>query len=153
MQQPLLAFLDIETTGFSAKRGDKILEIAIVTTDLQGNILDKYESLINPLREVTGVEIHRVTAEMVKNAPTISDVLDDLLYHLQGKVLVGHNISFDLKILNFELSKQTEKQLDCQGICTLSMSRKIIPDLPVRRLDAFCDFFDIQLGDAHAAKF
>jgi DNA polymerase-3 subunit epsilon len=66
MQQPLLAFLDLETTGFSPKRGDKILEIAIITTDLQGNVVDRYETLINPRREVTGVEIHQITAEMVK---------------------------------------------------------------------------------------
>jgi DNA polymerase-3 subunit epsilon len=81
----------------------------------------------------------------------ISEVLDDVLYQLQGKVVVGHNVSFDLRFLNFELSRQTERQLNCLGICTLSMSRKIIPELPVRRLDAFCDFFDIKLKDAHAA--
>jgi DNA polymerase III subunit epsilon len=151
MDTPLLAFLDLETTGFSPKRGDKILEIAIVTTDLEGNVLDKYETIINPKREITGVEIHQITAEMVKHAPTISEVLDDLLHHLQGKVIVGHNVSFDLRFLNFELSRQTKLQVKSQGICTMSMSRKILPELPVRRLDAFCSFFDIKLNDAHSA--
>jgi DNA polymerase III subunit epsilon len=151
MDTPLLAFLDLETTGFSPKRGDKILEVAIVTTDLKGNVIDKYETLINPRREITGVEIHQITAEMVKHAPTISEVLDDLLHHLQGKVIVGHNVSFDLRFLNFELSRQTKMQVESQGICTLSMSRKVLPELPVRRLDAFCNFFDINLSDAHAA--
>lgn len=151
MEKTLLAFLDLETTGFSPRRGDKILEVAIVTTDLEGNILDKYETLINPRREITGVEIHKITAEMLKHAPTMPEVLDDLLHHLQGKVIVGHNISFDLRFLNFELSKQTAMQVESYGICTLSMSRKILPELPVRRLDAFCNFFDINLSDAHAA--
>lgn len=151
MDTPLLAFLDLETTGFSPKRGDKILEVAIVTTDLEGNVLDKYETLINPRREITGVEIHQITAEMVKHAHIITDVLDDLLHHLQGKVIVGHNVSFDLRFLNFELSRQTKIQVESMGICTMSMSRKILPELPVRRLDAFCSFFDIKLDDAHSA--
>ncbi|WP_339708382.1 exonuclease domain-containing protein [Algoriphagus aquimarinus] len=151
MDTPLLAFLDLETTGFSPKRGDKILEVAIVTTDLEGNVVDKYETLINPRREITGVEIHQITAEMVKHAPIISEVLDDLLHHLQGKVIVGHNVSFDLRFLNFELSRQTKMQVESMGICTMSMSRKILPELPVRRLDAFCSFFDIKLDDAHSA--
>ncbi len=151
MDTPLLAFLDLETTGFSPKRGDKILEVAIVTTDLEGNVLDKYETLINPRREITGVEIHQITAEMVKHAPIITDVLDDLLYHLQGKIIVGHNVSFDLRFLNFELSRQTKMQVESQSICTLSMSRKVLPELPIRRLDAFCDFFDITLNGAHSA--
>ena len=47
------AILDIRTTGFSPKRGDKIVEIAIITIDLQGNIIEKYETLINPNREVS----------------------------------------------------------------------------------------------------
>ena len=76
------AILDLETTGFSPKRGDKIVEIAIITVDLQGNIIEKYETLVNPNREVSASHIHKITAEMVKNAPYIEEVMEDILYHL-----------------------------------------------------------------------
>ena len=64
---------------------------------------------------------------------------------------MGHNVSFDLRFLNFELSKQTKMQVESQSICTLSMSRNVLPELPIRRLDAFCDLFDITLNSAHLA--
>ena len=75
----LFAIVDIETTGFSPKRGDKIVEIAVVTTDIDGNQVDVYETLINPNRDMGATRIHKITSAMVKKAPTFEDVLDDLM--------------------------------------------------------------------------
>lgn len=147
----LFAILDIETTGFSPKRGDKIVEIAIVTTDLQGNIVDRYETLVNPNRDVSATHIHKITADMVKNAPYIEDVLEDIIYQLNNKTIVGHNIEFDLRFINHEISKYLKKDILIQGLCTLHLSRHLVPDLPARRLEAICEYFDIQEPAAHSA--
>lgn len=147
----LFAVVDIETTGFSPKRGDKIVEIAIVTTDVQGNIVDKYETLVNPNREVSATHIHKITADMVKNAPYIEDVMEDIIYHLNNKTIVGHNIEFDLRFINHEISKYLKKEIVIRGLCTLQLSRHIVPDLPARRLDAICEYYDIQEPAAHSA--
>jgi DNA polymerase-3 subunit epsilon len=58
-----LAFLDLETRGFSPRKGERIVEVAIITTDWEGQVQDRFETLVNPLREVTGTEIHGFTAE------------------------------------------------------------------------------------------
>jgi len=147
----LFAVLDIETTGFSPKRGDKIVEIAIVTTDLQGNIIDKYETLVNPNRDVSATHIHKITADMVKKAPYIEDVMEDIIYHLNNKTIVGHNIEFDLRFINHELSKYLKKDIAIRGLCTLQLSRNIVPDLPARRLESICEYFDIKEPASHSA--
>lgn len=148
----LFAFVDIETTGFSPQRGDKILEISIITTDLQGNILDEYETLINPCRDVSAGQIHGITAQMVKDAPKIDEVLDDIIYHLKNKTIVGHNIDFDLRFLNHELSKYLKEEIHLVGICTLKLSKQIVPGLPSRKLESFCLYYDIDVPSNHSAS-
>lgn len=146
-----LAFLDLETTGFSPKKGDRIVEVAIITTDWEGNVQDRFETLINPLRDVTGTEIHRLTAELLKEAPVFSEAVEDILFYLRDKVLVGHNVTFDLRFLEAELARHYGKQLLFQGMCTLKLSKTLFPTLPLRRLDALCEFLDIELSHAHSA--
>lgn len=146
-----LAFLDLETTGFSPKKGDRIVEVAIITTDWEGNVQDRFETLINPLREVTGTEIHQLTAELLKEAPVFSDAVDDILFFLRDKVLIGHNVTFDLKFLEAELERHYRKSIPFQGMCTLQLSKELFPTLPLRRLDALCEFLDIELVHAHSA--
>jgi len=150
-QNPLFAILDIETTGFSPKTGDKILEIAIITTDLSGNVVDEYETLINPQRAVTAGHIHGITAGMVMDAPKIQEVLDDIAFHLNGKTIVGHNIDFDLRFINHELSMYYANETRLPGVCTLKLSRKLLPSIPVRTLESFCQYFDIPAPEIHSA--
>lgn len=146
-----LAFIDLETTGFSPRKGDRIVEVSIINTDVDGNIIEEYETLINPLREVTATEIHQISASMLKNAPSFDEVTNDLLYHLNGKTIIGHNLSFDLRFLSHELSRSIKTDLLIEGVCTISLSKNLLPGLPFRRLDAFCEYFDISNDFAHSA--
>lgn len=151
LNDSLFAVLDIETTGFSPKRGDKIVEIGIISIDLQGNVVDKYETLINPKREVSTSHVHKITAEMVKNAPAIEDVMGDIIYHINNKTIVGHNIAFDLRFISYELSKYLDRNCFLDGLCTMKLSRFIDPDLPARRLGSFCEYYDIEAPGSHSA--
>jgi DNA polymerase III subunit epsilon len=146
-----LAFIDFETTGFSPRKGDRIVEAAVITTDWNGNILGQFETLVNPMREVTGTEIHQLTAEMLGQAPRFSEIADDLLFHLKDKIIIGHNLSFDLKFLEAELERHFKRQFLFQGMCTLHLSKYLFPTLPVRRLEALCEFLDVELGNVHCA--
>jgi DNA polymerase-3 subunit epsilon len=145
------AIIDLETTGFSPNRGDKIVEIGIITTDMQGNVIESYETLINPNRDVGATNIHGITADMVKNAPKIEDVIDDIKYHLHNKTIVGHNLDFDLRFINHEFERLLKKQSEIKGLCTIQMSKVLLPDLPARRLECFCEYFDIQNTLVHSA--
>lgn len=145
------AFLDLETTGFSPRRGDRIVEIAIITTNWEGQVQDRFETLVNPLREVTGTEIHGLTAELLNEAPAFSDVVDDILFFLKDKIVVGHNLTFDLRFLEAEIERHYKQQFFFEGLCTLQLSKTLFPGLPIRRLDALCEFLDIDLVEAHSA--
>ncbi|HUX53120.1 MAG TPA: exonuclease domain-containing protein [Williamwhitmania sp.] len=145
------AILDIETTGFSPKYHDKIVEIAIISIDINGKIIDTYETLINPDRDVSATHIHGITADMVKDAPRIEDVIDDILDRINNKTIVGHNIEFDLRFINHEVQRLKKQEIRLKGLCTLQLSRLIVPDVPARKLEDFCEYFDIKNPENHSA--
>ena len=58
--------VDVETTGFSLKRGDRIVEIGLVRLNSELQIEKTFETLINPRRDVGPTSIHGITAEMVR---------------------------------------------------------------------------------------
>jgi DNA polymerase-3 subunit epsilon len=147
----LFAIIDCETTGFSPRRGDKIVEIAIITINLNGEIVDKYETLINPNRAIGASHIHNINAEMVEHAPRIEEVIEDIIYHLNDKTIVGHNIEFDLRFLNHELSKYLRSEIKLNGVCTMQMIGFVEPTIPSRGLDSVCNYYNIENSNSHTA--
>jgi len=87
------AVVDVETTGFSPLRGDRIVEVAVVR--LFGDSTEEYVTLVNPLRDVGPVHIHGLTAADVSEAPMFTEIVGDLLGVLEGAVMVAHNLRFD----------------------------------------------------------
>jgi ATP-dependent Lhr-like helicase len=97
-----LAVVDVETTGLYNK--DRVVEIAIITIDEHGDIVEIFETLINPGRDVGPTWLHQVTAEMVIDAPTFYDVAHHVAARLDGAIVVGHNLPFDQRMLSNELA-------------------------------------------------
>ena len=63
-----IVVFDTETTGLG--RCDRVVEIAAITMDPRtGEIIDKFETLINPERDIGPTSIHGITASMVETAP------------------------------------------------------------------------------------
>ncbi len=101
--------LDIETTGLDPQ-ADAVLEIGARRFD--GNrVENEYSTLINPgchIPEfITGLT--GISDEMVRQAPRIRDVLDDLVAFIGDSPILGHNIQFDLSFFRkyklFELNE------------------------------------------------
>lgn len=145
--------VDIETTGFSPKLGDKIIEISIINVDAEGNIIQTYESLVNPRRDVGASWVHGITAEMVVDAPSFNDIAAEVLCLLNDGVIVAHNARFDLGFLNFELIRSSMDLPELRGVCTLDLSRNILPDLPSHKLPVLCEYLDIEMSNAHTAYY
>ena len=105
--QPLhdipLAFLDVETTGASAEFGDRVIEVGVARVE-GGRVVAEYEQLIDPRRRISaGVTVLTgITQEMVAGQPTFTDQLPRLMPLLEGAVVVGHNVRFDLSFLRKE---------------------------------------------------
>lgn len=100
-QRPLL-FIDTETTGLDS-RIHEILEVAVVRCDPTTlEILDKWETRVKPTRIDTAhpkaleVNGYKANPELWDDAPLFDDIADTLAEKLQGGVLVGHNINFDV---------------------------------------------------------
>ncbi|MFF0312900.1 exonuclease domain-containing protein [Streptosporangium sp. NPDC004379] len=138
--------VDVETTGFSPARGDRICEIALVSLDTGGETVDEWHSLINPLRDTGPAHVHGITRAMVAGAPAIEEVLDEVWSRIAGRVLVAHNASFDLRFLR----DLPGSQWLTETLCTQKLAPEFIPH-GKWTLSACCERAGIPLSDAHHA--
>lgn len=150
MDQQCYAIVDIETTGGYAAAGG-ITEISIFVHD-GSRILQHYEKLINPqqpipryIQALTGID-----DELVKNAPVFEEVAEEISGLLKDRVFVAHNVNFDYSFLRHYLSK-CGYPLNSRKLCTVRMSRKIIPGLPSYSLGNLCRHLDISINGRHRA--
>lgn len=91
-----VVILDVESTGLTIY--DEVVQIGII--DLSGNVL--FESLIKPkLVQLTeeATAVHGITRDMLKDAPTFDDIMDEVLGVLNGKTAVAYNAPFDRRIM------------------------------------------------------
>jgi DNA polymerase-3 subunit epsilon/ATP-dependent DNA helicase DinG len=118
--------LDLETTGLDPHK-DAIIEIGAVR--FTGNRTDdEFTTLINPGRHIpefiTGLT--GINDEMVRQAPLIRDVIDELVEFIGDSPILGHNIQFDLSFLRkfklFELN-ETIDTYDLASVMMPSASR------------------------------
>lgn len=124
------AVLDFETTGLSPKRGDRILEVGAVYMNADLTIDRGIETLVNPQRDVGPTHVHGVTARDVFDAPTFDQIAPALLDMLDGRVIVGHNISFDLRFLVAELEREGYEVPEIVAIDTMQVARTLLKQDP-----------------------
>jgi DNA polymerase-3 subunit epsilon len=117
-------------------------------------ILEEFHTLINPERHIpSGIErLTGITNEMVADAPTIYEVMPDFRNFLAEEVIVGHNVSFDFRFLNWYHYKCFEKYLQNETICTMKLSRQYLSHLPNKKLSTVCEHFGIVNEQAHRAR-
>lgn len=119
------ACLDTETTGLSPETGGKICEIA-VSVSQGGRVVDEFSTLLNPGLPMSPevIAIHGITNEMVKDAPSFSDVLPRLLGLLDNCVIVAHNADFDVSFLRAEFAASGMRFPPYPVVDTLKLARK-----------------------------
>ena len=137
---------DTETTGFDPTTGDRLVEIGAVELINHVPTGKTYHQYINPEREVPEevVKVHGLTTEYLKDFPVFADVAQEWVDFI-GKdgILVAHNASFDIKFINYELSKAgfEEYQWD-RVVDTLEIAKNKFPGQR-NNLDALCKRFNI----------
>ncbi|HUN65572.1 MAG TPA: exonuclease domain-containing protein [Bacteroidota bacterium] len=122
--------VDVETTGLSAARGDRICEIGAVKIR-GGEIRDSFGTLINPGRPIAPAAsaVNHITDAMVSRAPRFADALPSLLPLLRGSVIVGYNAEFDLSFLRNEFLLAGRQWENHRMVDTLALARKLLPGL------------------------
>ena len=134
--------VDVETTGGSPEHGHRITEIAAVTVE-GGQVRDVYETLVNPGRPIPP-EIMRLTGitwEMVRHKAPFHAVCDDVVGALAGRVFVAHNAAFDWRFVTSEVARTSGRVLDGRRLCTVRMSRKLLPQLRSRSLGYVAEWY------------
>ncbi|HZI24655.1 MAG TPA: exonuclease domain-containing protein [Chryseolinea sp.] len=146
----MYAIVDIETTGGYAAN-HRITEVAIYLHD-GFRITDEFHTLINPERNIpyyiTGLT--GITTEMVIEAPCFKEVADDIFKRLNGKIFVAHNAHFDYSFLKKEL-EDAGINWQSKKLCTVRLSRKIIPGLRSYSLGSLSESLGIQIINRHRA--
>ena len=143
--------LDVETTGFSPRLGDRVVEIAMVRMRGDGTVVSEWSTLIDPGRDVGATHVHGITATDVVGAPGFAEVVGDILYLMSDAVLVAHNFRFDRSFLNAEFSRAGLNLPEFPALCTLSLGSLVQPGGASRRLGACCERLGINLPSAHDA--
>ncbi|MEQ1702370.1 MAG: exonuclease domain-containing protein [Ilumatobacteraceae bacterium] len=133
--------VDTETTGVYPS--DRVVEVALVTLSLDGDVLDVYETLVQPRRDVSATHIHGITASMLTYAPTFDEIAGDIAVRIHGACLVAHNLPFDLRMLNAEFLSVGGELVVTAGVDTLIASKC--------RLHVACQQWGVQLDGAHRA--
>ena len=141
-----IAIVDVETTGLSPWRHDRIIEIAVVIISPDGRIQHEYETLINPRRDLGPTRIHGITASDIAGAPAFEDIADDVMELLAGThALAGHNVAFDRNFLVKEYERTGVVFPTTSLLCTCQLFGRA-------SLAACCEDLGIELtGAAHRA--
>ncbi len=149
-QSNLYAIIDIETTGGQPAQ-DRITEIAIFIHDGQ-KVVDKYNTLINPQRPIPYfiTQLTGISDDMVKDAPKFYEVAKEIVEFTEGKVFVAHNVRFDYSFIKKEFA-DLGYTFQRKTLCTVRLSRALIPGLPSYSLGKLCKSIDIPLKLRHRA--
>lgn len=145
------SIIDVETTGFSPLKNDKIIEIGIIKIDEDGKFLGSFETLVNPEREVGPTHVHGISDSMVIGAPRFSEIACDILEFIDGTYLAAHNAEFDMSFLSNEFSPFGVNISSFSGFCTLKIAREILPSLPSKSLENLARHFSIKNSLMHSA--
>ena len=147
-----LAFIDLETTGVNLAV-DRIIEIAIVKVLPDGKRSVK-RKLINPQIPIPkqSSDLHGITNEMVKDAPTFKEVAHELKQMLDGCDIAGYNSNrFDIPMLVEEFLR-AEVDFDMKGRRLLDV-QNIFHRMEQRTLSAAYKFYCNKVLDgAHSAE-
>lgn len=150
MERLRFAVLDVETTSGDPTEG-RVMEVAVLALDGMQERL-RWDSLIQPrtripgfIRRLTGIDPH-----MLEEAPRFIDVVRTLETLTQDRIVVAHNVRFDMTALEHEFAR-TGLVFDRPTLCTERLARQLTPHLPHYNLGSLCRYFGIEFRAAHRA--
>ena len=141
---------DLETTGTSF-RTDSITEVGIMKVK-NGEVIDQFETFVNPGRHIPDKvqEITHITDEMVKDAPTIDEVLPKVLEFFGDSILVAHNANFDTSFIRYAC-EQRNIPFENTYLDTLALAKVLYPDFTKYKLGIIAEKLGIKVENAHRA--
>lgn len=137
---------DIETSGLIPNK-DKIIEIGAVKY-INNKKVDEIDYLIDPKINLEPI-ITKVTGlkdSDLKGKSSIEEVLPIFINFISDYPVIGHNISFDIDFINYNLRKIHKKEINNKVIDTLFLSRITIYDIKNHRLKTLKEYLKLDYG-------
>ncbi|UOR12487.1 ATP-dependent DNA helicase DinG [Halobacillus amylolyticus] len=146
------AIVDLETTGNSSSKQDRIIEIGIVIIK-QGQVIKEFSSLVYPERDIPPfiTALTGIQDEDIIHAPLFSEIAEDVYQLIEDCYIVAHNIEFDLGFLNEEFIRCGYKALHNPIIDTVELARIFLPGSPSYKLGQLADHLNIGHDRPHRA--
>jgi DNA polymerase III epsilon subunit family exonuclease len=144
--------LDVEAIGVRGMPA-RIIELGAYHVR-SGKIIDEFQTLIDP-----GVPLPRFIAaltgisdDMLKGAPKFAEIADAWLDFAGDAVLVAHNSTFDLALLNREIARVFPGcRMRNAELCTVKLARRLMRTLDSHKLDALAEHFGLEIAQRHRA--
>jgi DNA polymerase-3 subunit epsilon len=144
---------DTETTGLDPKGGDEIISIGAVRI-VNGRILREefFDSLVDPKRSIPtkSIRIHGIQPHMVEGQPKITEVLPRFHRFCEDTILIGHNVAFDMSMLQIKES-ETQVVFDHPVLDTLLLSDVVHPSHKRHNIEAIALRLGVNIFGRHTA--
>jgi DNA polymerase III epsilon subunit family exonuclease len=144
--------VDVETTGMDPV-GDRITEIAMMKVR-DGVLQDEFSTLVNPLVTIPAriTQITGIDNAMVHDAPTAREISPYVVKFLGPDIFVAHNVGFDWGFVRNMVRRESSLEIENPLLCTVKLSRRILPTLPSKSLDPVTRALNIRIPERHRAS-
>ncbi|ACA43400.1 helicase [Clostridium botulinum] len=144
---------DVESTGINIIE-DEIVQIAGIKINNKGEVIESFQRFLIPKKSVgDSYLVHGFSDQFLKeNGENKKVVLKDFLEFIKDTVIVGHNVTFDISILNSELERLSlEKASFKTYYDTLDIARRFYPSLTNHKLETLSKLFNTETKSSHDA--
>ena len=150
MKHRPLVFLDIETTGGSA-RSSRITEIGALRVE-NNQIVSTFKQLVNPEERVPSfiTNLTGISDDMLWDAPLFKGIADDLEVFLDGALFIAHNVSFDYSFIKMEFER-VGQSFHMDRACSARLSRSLYPEHRSHALDRLIERMGLDVTNRHRA--
>jgi len=147
-----LVVIDLETTGNSPKKGEKIIQLSAVIIE-NGKIIDQYTSFVSPGKPIPAFieELTGINDEMVKDAPAFHEIAPKILELLDHGVFVAHNVQFDLSFLQAELEDAGYNPFTGPAFDTVELAKVALPSADSFKLTELSNSLELSHVRPHQA--
>ena len=149
LEAPIVV-LDFESTGLNTAV-DRVIEIGAVKL-VGGTVADSLSILVNPKVPLKPkiVELTGITDMMLADKETADTAIPKLMDFIGDAPIAAHNSAFDAALLKAELQR-LGRTFDAPVLDTLTLARKLYPELKSFRLGSVCRHLGVSLKNAHRA--
>ena len=144
---------DVESTGTDTTQ-DRIIQIAAMRIDKNGQEIERFERFINPGKSVgTSQLVHGFTDEyLAEHGESPEIVLEAFKEFSKNRIIVGHNVNYDISILSHELARYNLGEPHFKAVYdTLDIFRRFYPTLENHKLGFLSSHFPINHTPTHNA--